>query len=67
MEGGVVIDYTYGGKMQSRWVGGEPEESFWTGLKTSGKPQYKAETYRCWGCGYLESYAIEKTEESIFS
>lgn len=66
MTGGLVIDYTHGGKVQSRWVEGAPEESFWTGLKTSGRAQYKAETYRCERCGYLESYALEKTEESMF-
>jgi hypothetical protein len=38
-------------------VEGQPEESIWTGTKTRGKHQVRITTYRCTGCGYLESYA----------
>ena len=65
MEIGAIADNTYGANLQSRWVEGEPKESFWTGLKTSGKAQFKIETYRCAGCGYLESYATEEAESRI--
>ena len=68
MEPGFVVDYTYGGKMQSRWIEGEPESSFWSGLQTKGKLNFNVSTYRCEGCGYLESYATEKSpEDSVFS
>ena len=36
---------------------GAPEKSFWSGLKTSGREQHAVVTFRCDGCGYLESYA----------
>ncbi|HEX8197373.1 MAG TPA: PF20097 family protein [Pyrinomonadaceae bacterium] len=69
MEIGTIVDQTAGGKMQSRWLEGEPKESFWAGgLQTDGKEKYKVETYRCQNCGYLESYAIEvdTRKKSIF-
>jgi hypothetical protein len=66
MEKGFIADFkeeagaiTAAGVMVSRWVEGEPEESFWTGLKLSDRRQMEIRTYRCFGCGYLESYAPE--------
>lgn len=60
MEIGVIADQTYGGKLQSRWLEGKPNESFWTGLTTEGDAQLKVVTYRCQDCGYLESYAFDE-------
>ena len=57
MEEGFVKDEGYGVVHASKWVAGPPEKSFWTGTKTSGKKQVEVMTYRCSGCGYLESYA----------
>jgi hypothetical protein len=57
MEQGFIADQTYGGVLASRWVEGAPEKSFWTGVKTKGKEDVEVRTYRCSGCGYLESYA----------
>lgn len=57
MEEGFISDNTHGGVLASRWVEGQPENSFWTGIKTSGKKQVQVTTYRCTSCGYLESYA----------
>ena len=39
------------------WVRGEPERSFWFGIKTKGKDKYPVRTFRCERCGYLEAYA----------
>jgi hypothetical protein len=39
------------------WMEGNPEKSFWTGLKTTGRQRYSVMTYRCERCGFLESYA----------
>jgi hypothetical protein len=36
MSEGFVPDNTYGKKLQSRWVAGAPEESFWSGIKVRG-------------------------------
>lgn len=60
MEEGFVIDrgsYNFPGEQQ--WMEGEPQSSFWTGLKMDGKRLFKVMTYRCERCGRLESYARE--------
>lgn len=69
MEEGFIVDHTYGAQMPSNWVEGEPVKSFWSGTKISGKQQYRVITLRCVGCGYLESYAVEKTDanSSLFT
>jgi hypothetical protein len=58
MEEGFILDR---GHFDSRhvpsWVGGPPERSFWSGLKTTGKPAHEVVTYRCVQCGLLRSYA----------
>ena len=57
MEEGFIKDQAHGAVYASKWVEGQPEQSFWTGTKTRGKHQVQIITYRCVGCGYLESYA----------
>jgi len=61
MEPGFVLDNTYGARLQSNWIDGAPERSFWTGLKLKGHQQLPVTTHRCTHCGYLESYAPEVT------
>lgn len=46
-------------KTQQVWVEGEPEQSFWSGIKTSGRDAYKVEAYCCDGCDHLEFYTTE--------
>jgi hypothetical protein len=69
MEEGYILDYGDGdSRTVNTWVEGEPVKSFWMGLKIKDKEQYKVKTFRCAGCGYLESYALEAKEQgSIFS
>ena len=58
MEAGFVLDHTqHSSGLQSTWVEGEPERSFWTGVKVKGRERLPVTTYRCPTCGYLESYA----------
>jgi predicted nucleic-acid-binding Zn-ribbon protein len=57
---GFVLDHTYGGKLQSAWVEGEPEKSFWTGLRTSNREVFHIRAFRCPECNYLEFYTAEK-------
>ena len=57
MEPGFVLDQTYGANAQSAWVEGAAERSIWTGVKLKGRERVPVTTYRCSGCGYLESYA----------
>ena len=58
MEPGYIIDEGQGGTRKvGTYVAGQPQKSFWTGLKISGKDRFDVTTYRCQRCGYLESYA----------
>lgn len=42
----------------SFWVEGEPQYSFWAvGVKIPEDKIIRIVTYRCVGCGFLESYA----------
>ena len=57
MEPGFVLDQTYGANTQASWIEGAPERSFWTGVRLKDRQRMPVTTYRCPGCGYLESYA----------
>ena len=58
MEPGLLLDKGHHSSLNiSEWLEGEPEKSFWTGLKTKGKERLPVRTFRCPKCGYLESYA----------
>ena len=58
MERGLIFDRgDYQTINEPKWLKGAPERSFWCGVKTSGKQQLAVLTFRCEGCGYLESYA----------
>jgi hypothetical protein len=37
--------------------------SIWTGMKMRGRERHPVITYRCAGCGFLESYAREESKE----
>ena len=57
---GFIFDrghYDY--KQQQLWVEGEPEESFWSGIKTSDRDARKVDSYRCVRCNRLEFFAAE--------
>jgi hypothetical protein len=56
MEIGFIIDQTRGGPVAPNWISGEVEYGFF-GLKTSGRDRHPVQTFRCVGCGYLESFA----------
>jgi hypothetical protein len=63
MEDGFLLDNARGSHLQTLWIEGEPESSIWTGgLKTKGRTTYPITTYRCTGCGYLESYTMGASE-----
>jgi predicted nucleic-acid-binding Zn-ribbon protein len=62
MTEGFIIDFGhYQTKQQQIWVEGEPESSFWSGLKTSNRPAFHVGAQRCIECGYLEFY----TKDSV--
>lgn len=60
MEPGFVLDKGHHNSRDvQKWVEGEPERSFWQGLKTRDREQHPVRTFRCARCGYLESYALD--------
>jgi len=59
MEDGYVGDLTPNGYRQQIWHPGEPQRSFWGGLKMKKELCVPVKTLRCPSCGYLESYAIK--------
>ena len=61
MDEGFIMDESHGAVHASKWVEGPPEKSFWTGTKTRGKKKVQVTTFRCPTCGYLESYAKERS------
>ena len=66
MECGWVADKTEAGLMQHSWSAGEPQPSFWTGLEVETKDQaVPVTTLRCPKCGYLESYAVPQSQNSV--
>lgn len=56
MDRGFIADQAEGYYL-SLWVEGEPEVSFWKGLKVLPEKSLVIATYRCISCGFLESYA----------
>lgn len=58
MEKGYVADLAYGVVMQSAWTPGEPvRRRFLGGIQWNRSGNVPIVTYRCTGCGYLESFA----------
>jgi hypothetical protein len=47
----------------TRWVEGDPEGSFWTGLRIKHRLVLPVVSYRCESCGYLASYARPADQE----
>jgi hypothetical protein len=66
MESGWVPDNTHTGLQRENWCPGEPQPSFWTGLKVEKKDiVIPVTTFRCPNCGYLESYAIPQSQNGV--
>jgi hypothetical protein len=57
MVAGFIVDFNAAGRLVSNWVEGPPEKSLWTGTKVPAEKCIPVGTYRCSGCGFLESYA----------
>jgi hypothetical protein len=62
MESGFIADNTHGGLAQENWTPGQPQRSFWFGLKIDADQSIPVRTFRCPNCGYLESYARAQPE-----
>ena len=65
MEAGFILDRGAGAaNAQAKWLEGVPTPSFWPGdrVKMQGRRPLPVITFRCDGCGYLESFATEHPE-----
>lgn len=56
MEPGFILDTGLGHANASTWIEGELGPRPWT-ARLEGRDRFAMTTYRCPGCGYLESYA----------
>jgi hypothetical protein len=63
MESGWLPDDTRAGLQRQNWSPGEPQPSFWTGLKSAEDRGLPITTFRCPKCGYLESYARPQSQD----
>lgn len=58
MTQGFIADYAHAAVRVSHWVDGPPEASFWMTTKAPARKSLPVGTFRCIGCGFLESYAL---------
>jgi hypothetical protein len=65
MESGWLVDATHAGYEQENWSPGEPQPSFWTGLKVGKDQVIPVTTFRCPKCGYVESYAVPQSQNDV--
>ena len=57
MTQGFIANHTYGAVNVSLWIEGAPRASFWKKIKAPAAKSLPVATFRCVGCGFLESYA----------
>jgi len=57
MNRGFMVDRSAELNHVGQWVEGEPERSFFMGLKVPLEKSFPVTTYRCVSCGFLEAYA----------
>jgi len=57
MEVGFILDHTHGRPKVTVWHPGEPERSFWRGLRVADDKLREINVYRCKKCGLLRAYA----------
>lgn len=46
----------------SKWVEGVPDSKRSGYMDVKGKEEFMVTSYRCMGCGYLESYAYQEQQ-----
>jgi hypothetical protein len=60
MQPGFMLDRgTYDECNVAQWIEGEPEKSFWFGLKTKGRQALPITALRCPTCGRLDLFAFD--------
>jgi hypothetical protein len=61
MEAGLLLDRTQALLYPAIWADGSLKKKWLGGLKVADNRLYRVETWRCKDCGYLESYAKNRT------
>jgi hypothetical protein len=59
---GFVGDHSHGNLLVARWMAGKPRPGIFWEVDPTGVETRKVATFRCVGCGYLESYAAERVQ-----
>lgn len=54
---GFIPDQAYGAVARASFVDGDPEKSFWRGIKLEPGKMMPLSAVRCTRCGYVELYA----------
>jgi len=55
---GYLVDHGHANRrVVSGWVEGEPEKTSFFNLNVDDRLYLEVRTFRCLGCGFLESYA----------
>jgi hypothetical protein len=63
MERGFTLDRSHNSMGRAgQWVSGEPERSFWFGIKLRGRRRLVMVAFRCPRCGRLEFRAPETAD-----
>ena len=61
MHEGFMIDRAHNSARVARWAEGAPEYWLLRVLRLRGRRQLPIRTFRCSKCGFLESYAAERS------
>lgn len=59
MQPGFVLDRGGNAHHVAEWIQGEPEKSFWLGLKTKGRQALPITALRCPTCGRVDLFAFD--------
>jgi hypothetical protein len=57
MERGYIVDISVSARVVSQWAAGEPRKDFFNVTKWPEDGFVPVGTFRCVGCGFLESFA----------
>ena len=65
LKDGFLADKTIFGTSPLEWIEGYPENTLFSGMKTSGGSRHTVYAYRCDDCGRIEFYTIKGKSEGV--
>lgn len=60
MEQGLIVDHAHHGGVRQTWIAGESQRGILVAEKMPKGREIRVTTWKCAGCGYLESYADDR-------